>query len=59
MERDSKTLDPTTTANYMKPYVAQGFTTFDMANHYGASQIITGTFKNNNPLGNMLQLFTK
>jgi aryl-alcohol dehydrogenase-like predicted oxidoreductase/enamine deaminase RidA (YjgF/YER057c/UK114 family) len=59
MEKDGKTLDPTTTANHMEPYVAAGFTTFDMADHYGSSEIITGTFKNNNPLGNKVQLFTK
>ncbi len=59
MERDGNTLDPTTTANYMEPYVEEGFTTFDMADHYGSSEIITGTFKNNNPLGNKVQLFTK
>ena len=59
MERDGKTLDPVATAAFMEPYVVDGFTTFDMADHYGSSEIITGTFKNNNPLGNQVQLFTK
>jgi aryl-alcohol dehydrogenase-like predicted oxidoreductase len=59
MERDGKTLDPTATAEFMEPYVIAGFTTFDMADHYGSSEIITGTFKNTNPLGNKVQLFTK
>lgn len=59
MERDGKTLDPAATAEFMEPYVIAGFTTFDMADHYGSSEIITGTFKNTNPLGNKVQLFTK
>jgi aryl-alcohol dehydrogenase-like predicted oxidoreductase/enamine deaminase RidA (YjgF/YER057c/UK114 family) len=59
MERDGNSLDPITTATHMQPYVEEGFTTFDMADHYGSSEIITGTFKNTNPLGNKVQLFTK
>jgi len=59
MEREGNTLDPVATANYMEPYVEAGFTSFDMADHYGSSEIITGTFKNTNPLGNKVQLFTK
>lgn len=59
MERDGKALDPVATAKFMEPYVLEGFTTFDMADHYGSSEIITGTFKNSNPLGNKVQLFTK
>jgi aryl-alcohol dehydrogenase-like predicted oxidoreductase/enamine deaminase RidA (YjgF/YER057c/UK114 family) len=59
MERDGNTLDPNTASSYMTPYVKSGFTSFDMADHYGSSEIITGTFKNTNPLGNKVQLFTK
>jgi len=59
MERDGTTLDPDETALYMEPYVRAGMTTFDMADHYGSSEIITGIFKNNNPLGSRVQLFTK
>lgn len=59
MERNGNTLDPITTSTHMQPYVEEGFTTFDMADHYGSSEIITGTFKNTNPLGNKVQLFTK
>lgn len=59
MERDGKTLDPNETAKYMEPFVQGGFTSFDMADHYGSSEIITGTFKNTNPLGDRVQLFTK
>lgn len=59
MERDGTTLDPENTAEYMEPYVAAGFTSFDMADHYGSSEIIAGTFKNNHALGKNTQLFTK
>ena len=59
MERDGETLDPKTTGEFMQPYVAAGLTSFDMADHYGSSEIITGHFKNTNPLGKDAQLFTK
>ncbi|OEK04755.1 aldo/keto reductase [Roseivirga misakiensis] len=59
MERDGQTLDPVATAEYMAPYVEAGLTTFDMADHYGSSEIITGTFKNTHALGHRVQLFTK
>jgi aryl-alcohol dehydrogenase-like predicted oxidoreductase/enamine deaminase RidA (YjgF/YER057c/UK114 family) len=59
MERDTDDLDPVKTAAFMAPYVEAGFTSFDMADHYGSSEIITGTFKNTHPLGGQVQLFTK
>ncbi len=59
LERDNKTLDPKKTSTYLKPYVEAGFTSFDMADHYGSAEIITGTFKNSDPLGSKIQLFTK
>ena len=33
LERDGSTMDPVATAKFMAPYVAAGFTTFDMADH--------------------------
>ncbi len=59
MERDGTLLDPSETVVHMTPYVQAGFTSFDMADHYGSSEIIAGTFKNTNPLGKHTQLFTK
>ncbi|MGB5554246.1 MAG: aldo/keto reductase [Flavobacteriaceae bacterium] len=59
LERNGTTLDPNETSKFMAPYVKAGFTTFDMADHYGSSEIITGTFKNEHPLGTQVQLFTK
>jgi len=59
MERDGKTLDPVATSKYMQPYVDAGLTSFDMADHYGSSEIIAGTFKNNLENKDRVQLFTK
>ncbi|MGI9357082.1 MAG: aldo/keto reductase [Rhizobiaceae bacterium] len=42
MERDGKTLDPVTAADDLQRYVEAGFDTFDMADHYGSAEIITG-----------------
>lgn len=59
MERDGNTLDPVTTSKYMQDYVDSGFTSFDMADHYGSSEIIAGTFKNSLSEKEKVQLFTK
>ena len=45
MERDGSTLDLTAAADAMGPYVAQGLTTFDMADHYGSAELIAGRFR--------------
>ena len=44
MERDDRKLDLEQTAEAMRPYVEAGFTTFDMADHYGSSEIIAGLY---------------
>lgn len=59
MERHGTTLDPVETAKYMQPYLDAGLTSFDMADHYGSSEIIAGTFKNSLADRNAVQLFTK
>jgi len=59
MERDGKTLDPRQTAATMKPYLDAGFTTFDMADHYGSAEIIAGTFRQNLVHPDSVQLLTK
>ena len=59
MERDGNTLDPKTTSEFMEPYVSRGFTTFDMADHYGSAEIIAGYFKHHSPHGSEVQLLTK
>lgn len=59
MERKQGVLDPVQTAHFMEPYARAGFTAFDMADHYGSSEIIAGTFKNSFPEPEAIQLFTK
>ncbi|EAZ79327.1 aldo/keto reductase [Algoriphagus machipongonensis] len=59
MERDGKTLDPIATSKHMQAYMEAGLTSFDMADHYGSSEIIAGTFKNSLADKNSIQLFTK
>jgi aryl-alcohol dehydrogenase-like predicted oxidoreductase/enamine deaminase RidA (YjgF/YER057c/UK114 family) len=44
MERDRGPLDPVAAAAAMANYAAAGFDTFDMADHYGSAEIITGEF---------------
>jgi len=57
MERDGRRLDPDATAAAMSPYVEAGLTTFDMADHYGSSEIIAGTYRQQT--GADVQLLTK
>jgi aryl-alcohol dehydrogenase-like predicted oxidoreductase len=42
MERDGQALDPARSAAAMGDYVADGFFAFDMADHYGSAEVITG-----------------
>ncbi|SDL10940.1 aldo/keto reductase [Aliiruegeria lutimaris] len=42
IERKSGALDPTKGADDLARYVDAGFDTFDMADHYGTSEIVTG-----------------
>ncbi len=43
MERGGTTLDPVRAAEAMAEYARAGFDTFDMADHYGSAEVITGT----------------
>jgi aryl-alcohol dehydrogenase-like predicted oxidoreductase/enamine deaminase RidA (YjgF/YER057c/UK114 family) len=45
MERDGRALDLARAAEAMAPYVAAGFTTFDMADHYGSAEVVAGRFR--------------
>jgi aryl-alcohol dehydrogenase-like predicted oxidoreductase/enamine deaminase RidA (YjgF/YER057c/UK114 family) len=44
MERGGRTVDLDATAAAMQPYVEAGFTTFDMADHYGSAEDVVGRF---------------
>lgn len=57
MERDGRTLDPEKAASAMAPYVAAGLTTFDMADHYGSAELVTGLYRATH--GDDVQLLTK
>jgi aryl-alcohol dehydrogenase-like predicted oxidoreductase/enamine deaminase RidA (YjgF/YER057c/UK114 family) len=59
LERSGVTLDPEATSRYMTPYVEAGFTTFDMADHYGSAEVIAGHFRNHEQAGARAQLLTK
>jgi len=43
MERDGTTLDPVQGAAALSEYAQAGFDTFDMADHYGSAEVLTGT----------------
>lgn len=44
LERDGKTVDQNKMAQGMNAYADAGFTTFDMADHYGSAEEIAGLF---------------
>jgi aryl-alcohol dehydrogenase-like predicted oxidoreductase/enamine deaminase RidA (YjgF/YER057c/UK114 family) len=58
MERDGNKIDLPSTAQSMRTYVEAGFTTFDMADHYGSAEEIAGLFKKSYKKES-LQLLTK
>ena len=60
MERDGRTLDLEVTARAMHPYIEAGFTSFDMADHYGSAELIAGRARPHEGEGGQhVQLFTK
>lgn len=58
MERDAQPLDLKATAEAMLPYVEAGLTTFDMADHYGSAEVVSGMFRREHP-DKKVQLLTK
>jgi aryl-alcohol dehydrogenase-like predicted oxidoreductase len=57
MERGGRLLDPDQVVSAMESYVDAGFTTFDMADHYGSAEEIAGRFlRERNP---NIELLTK
>ena len=43
-ERDGRVLDRDAAADAMAAYAGEGFDSFDMADHYGSAELITGRF---------------
>ncbi len=58
LERDGTKVNPHEAAKAMKTYVDAGFTTFDMADHYGSAEEITGVYRQSFG-GKNTQFFTK
>lgn len=60
MEKDGETLDPDDAADHLQAYVDEGFSTFDMADHYGSAEIIAGRLLKRYPdAGERPRAFTK
>ncbi len=59
MERDGRVFDRESAAHAMRPYVEQGFTTFDMADHYGSAEDVAGLFREQVMPGAAVQCLTK
>ena len=59
MEKDGNVLNSENTSGYLNTYADNGFTAFDMADHYGSSEIIAGIFKNKHQFSDKINLFTK
>jgi aryl-alcohol dehydrogenase-like predicted oxidoreductase/enamine deaminase RidA (YjgF/YER057c/UK114 family) len=59
MERDGRTLDPESAARALGPYVDAGFTSFDMADHYGSAEIVASHLREGEGAGHPVQLLTK
>ena len=57
-ERDGRPFDLERAADAMRPNVDAGFTTFDMADHYGSSEEVVGRFRTR-PGAPATQLLTK
>lgn len=45
LERGQQKVDPIATAKAMHAYYEQGFTSFDMADHYGSAEEVVGVFR--------------
>lgn len=58
MERGGTLLDPVKGADDMAAYAAAGFDTFDMADHYGSAEVITGELLSRTD-GRGVRAFTK
>lgn len=60
LERDGRVIDLDPTASALQPYLDAGFTTFDMADHYGSAEDVTGRLIARQPaLRQRLQVCTK
>ena len=59
LEKDGELLDPVETAPRLKAYAEAGFDSFDMADHYGSAELITGELIAQSPKDTSVRAFTK
>jgi aryl-alcohol dehydrogenase-like predicted oxidoreductase/enamine deaminase RidA (YjgF/YER057c/UK114 family) len=61
LERDGRVLDPEAASDELARYVAAGFDTFDMADHYGSAELIVGALSRKQRAGAVapFRAFTK
>jgi aryl-alcohol dehydrogenase-like predicted oxidoreductase/enamine deaminase RidA (YjgF/YER057c/UK114 family) len=59
MEREGRTLDTDAAAHALEPYVEAGFTSFDMADHYGSAELVGGRLRERLSTRDDVQLLTK
>jgi len=59
MERGGRELDPGAAARSLRPCVDAGFTSFDMADHYGSAEIVASHLRELAGQAHPVQLFTK
>lgn len=59
LEKNGTPLDPESGANALQAYARSGFDTFDMADHYGSAEIITGRLLARYPASKRPLAFTK
>lgn len=59
LERDGRAFDRDAAARAMAEYVDAGLTTFDMADHYGSAEVVTGIFRTAVRPGAPAQYLTK
>ncbi|MDN5568177.1 MAG: aldo/keto reductase, partial [Paracoccus sp. (in: a-proteobacteria)] len=59
LEKDGTLLDPVTAADNLAAYVRDGFDSFDMADHYGSAEVITGELTSRADTPDSVRVFTK
>ena len=59
LERDGTRLDPAAIATELSRYASAGFTTFDLADHYGSAEDFVGAFRERHSELSATRFFTK
>ena len=59
MERDGRSFDQAAAAQAMHQYVEHGFSTFDMADHYGSAEDVAGLYRQQLHPGTAVECLTK